>query len=90
MICETADLLSGKAIGEGLYDFASANIVADILIRLAPQLKNYLKIGADIAMSGIIDERGDEVQKAMSENGYLLADAVSENGWKGFVFKRVK
>jgi ribosomal protein L11 methyltransferase len=90
VICETADLLSGKAIGEGLYDFASANIVTDILIRLAPQLKNYLKIGADIVMSGIIEERGDEVQRAMSETGYLLADAVSENGWKGFVFKRVK
>ena len=89
VICETADLLSGKAIGEGLYDFASANIVADILIRLAPQ-PNYLKIGWISCVSGIIEERGDEVQKAMSENGFLLADAISENGWKGFVFKRLK
>ncbi|MFA6947804.1 MAG: 50S ribosomal protein L11 methyltransferase [Eubacteriales bacterium] len=88
--CEVADLLAGKELGIGLYDFACANIVADVIIRLADQVGKYLKFGGTIVTSGIIDEHGDEVVAAMDKNGFALADALGENGWKAFAFKKIR
>ncbi len=44
----------------------TANIVADIIIRLAPDVGRYMKDGAHIVVSGIISEREHEVDRAMT------------------------
>lgn len=87
---ETADLLAGERVGEGLYDFATANIVADIIVRLAESVGRYLKYGATLAVSGIIDEQAERVIAAMDKNGFAMSDAFAENGWKAFAFKRLR
>lgn len=88
--CEVADLLSGNEIPGGRFDFASANIVADVIVRLAEQIGRYLKFGGEIITSGIIDERADEVVDAMEKNGFAMADALGENGWKALSFRRIR
>jgi len=72
----------------GLYDFASANIVADIIIRLAPDVGKYLKKDAIIVISGIIYTQSEEVSKVMTENGFDFVYKLEENDWIAYVFKK--
>ena len=59
---ETLNIISDKE-----YDIIVANIVADVIIPLAPKMKPLLKSGGYFICSGIITERLDEVKKAVSE-----------------------
>ncbi len=86
--CGVSDLLS--AVDEGKrYSLAMANIVADILIRMAPDIKQHLEEGAYLICSGIIGERADDVAKAMKLGGLSLVDSDSESDWKVLVFRNI-
>ena len=56
------------AIGTG-YDVVVANIVADVIISLAPQVRHFLKEDGWFLTSGIIDDRADEVAAALVAEG---------------------
>jgi len=85
--CGVSDLLASVE-DIGGYDFAMANIVADILIRMSDSVGDYLKPGAKIVCSGIIEGRTDEVMSAMENRGFSLVDEDGENDWKVLVFKK--
>ena len=80
-----ADLAEGA---HGQFSLICANIVADILIRLAPSLGALLQPSGKIVFSGIIAERKNDVAVAMAECGFELIDSEPENGWFGLVFGR--
>lgn len=84
--CGVSDLLRDVDLSEGPFDFAMANIVADILIRMSEDIAPYLKDGAKIVCSGIIEGRCDEVINGMNAHGFELVDSDSENDWKVLVF----
>ena len=63
------------------YDIVTANIVADIIIRLAPDVGEYLAENGVFIVSGIIEERADEVLTALDAAGYKVEDERFENGW---------
>ena len=84
-----SDLLADVDTEGGLYDFVSANIVADIIIRMAPDLHRVMKYGAKIAVSGVIEDRFREVIEVMERNGFGVSDIITENDWKGMVFTRL-
>lgn len=86
--CGVSDLLRDVKIPDGGFDFAVANIVADIIIRLSPDIGACLKDGAYYITSGIIDERENDVLEAMRNVGFSLCEAVHENGWCAIVFKK--
>ncbi|MBQ3183930.1 MAG: 50S ribosomal protein L11 methyltransferase [Clostridia bacterium] len=88
--CGVSDLLKDVDMTGGLYDFVSANIVSDIIMRMAPDLGRVTKIGATVVVSGVIDEYAEQVIDCMENNGFGISDIMSDNGWKGIVFKRVK
>lgn len=88
--CGVSDLLKDVDTDGGLYDFVSANIVSDIIMRMAPDLGRVTKLGATVVVSGVIDEYAEQVIDCMENNGFGIADIMSDNGWKGIVFKRVK
>ena len=88
--CGLSDLLKDVDTDGGLYDFVSANIVSDIIMRMAPDLGRVTKLGATVVVSGVIDEYAEQVIDCMENNGFGIADIMSDNGWKGIVFKRVK
>ncbi len=52
-----SDLLASV---NGIYNFCAANITADIVIRMAPDIARYLVPGGLLAVSGVVDERRDE------------------------------
>lgn len=70
------DLVAG--LGE-TFDFACANILADVIIMLAAPLKKHLKPGAGVVFCGIIKEREADVMAALQPLGYT----VVERAWRG-------
>lgn len=76
---EVSDLL--KSVPGKKYNVICANIVADIIIRLAPDAHGYLADGGVMIVSGIIDTRADEVKSALTQNGYTIVSERGENGW---------
>ena len=73
----------------GLYDFAVANIVADIIIRMAPDIGGYLKKGAHLITSGIIERYADGVREAMCAHGFELVEEAMESDWVAMVYKKL-
>ena len=82
-----SDLLRGVDLTDGKYDFCVANIVADIIIRMLPDVKNYVKSGAPLILSGIIGERADEVRGAVIKNGFTVEKEIKENDWVGMLVR---
>lgn len=82
-----SDLLRGVDLSLGKYDFCVANIVADIIIRMLPDIPKYLKSGSPLILSGIIEERAEEVQAAVIANGFTVEKVISENDWIGMLVR---
>jgi ribosomal protein L11 methyltransferase len=82
-----SDLLKGVDLSGGKYDFCVANIVADIIIRMLPDVRAYLKEGAPLILSGIIGERAAEVREAVLKQGFTVEKEISENDWIGMLVR---
>ena len=61
----------------------TANIVADILIRMAPDIAAFMGRGARLIASGIIESRKQDVLAAMEAGGL---HCLEENGETCFCF----
>lgn len=65
----------------GKFEIVTANIVADVIIRLLSTVKNYLLKGGVLIVSGIIDTRADEVENACHEAGFVTEKRLEHVGW---------
>ena len=63
------------------FELVFANIIASVLVELAPQLAAVLEPGAELLGSGIIDERLDLVRDAFTRAGLEITDQQSEGDW---------
>lgn len=67
-------------LGTG-FDLITANIVADVLIAMSSLFKKYLRQNGTLIVSGIIEERKDEVINAITEIGFSLVDEKEKDDW---------
>ena len=72
-----------QRIGGG-WDIVLANIVADVIIALAPRVRGLLREGGTFLCSGVIEGRAAEVESALSAAGLTLQDRREDNGWYAF------
>lgn len=79
VVCAVSDLVAD--VPDEKYDIILANIVADIIIRLAPDAVRLLAPGGVMIVSGIITGRADEVRTALTAAGYEIVSERTENGW---------
>ena len=79
--CEQSDLLRQVDKAAGPYKLVTANIVADIIIRLAPDVGEYMTDDGILLASGIITERADEVIEVLEANGFRVVENLTDNGW---------
>ncbi len=86
---EVSDLLEAVVPPEGGYDFMAANIVADILLRLAPEAPAVLKPHGLMAVSGILSARADEVREGIAAAGFTFLREKREGDWFAMLFRRV-
>ena len=86
---EVSDLLASVDTAGGPYDFMAANIVADILLRLAPDAPAYLREGGLLAVSGILSARADEVREGIAAAGFRFLREKREGDWFAMLFGRL-
>ena len=78
-----------EKIGGG-YQLITANIVADVLIAMAPIFGQFLVPHGRIIISGIIIERCSEVMEAMENNGFIRTELRESGGWAAAAFEMGK
>lgn len=74
-------------ISQDKYEVVAANIVADVIIGLAPKAREYMKEGGVFITSGIIEGRQDEVKEALEENGFEIVDIRNRKDWYSIICK---
>lgn len=89
--CFVSDLLSDVTLKEGrAYDIVTANIVADIIIKMSPEIGAFVKNDGLVITSGVICEREAEVDAAMAAGGFEKVTSKYDGGWCAGVFKKIK
>ena len=84
-----SDLLDSVSLHDDrLYDIVTANIVADIIIRMSGDIGKFIRTNGLIVVSGIIVEREKEVDDAMIAGGFSKVSAEYENGWCACLFSK--
>ena len=81
IICEQSDLLKQAANIAGGYDIICANIVADIIIRMTPDVSPFMSEKTVLLASGIISERCHDVVECFEQNGFKIVEKAEDNGW---------
>lgn len=81
----SGDILADSGLRERVqakrYGLVLANIVADVILALAPMVPGLLTPDGTFVCSGIIDERGDEVAQGLARCGLTVQERRQENGW---------
>ena len=70
-----------RELAQQKYHLVLANIVADVIIPLAPQVPALLEEDGVFLCSGIIDTRAHEVEAALKKAGLTLTGKREKNGW---------
>ena len=86
------DVLSDAAMRRSLgggYDVVLANIVADVIIPLAPIARGFVRGGGAFVASGIIEGRQDEVAAAIESAGFEILERRCLEDWHCFVSKAI-
>lgn len=72
----------------GKFSVITANIVADVIIRLTPDLDRFLAQGGVFIASGIIEAREADVLAALGAAGMVLKDRKESGGWVALAASR--
>ncbi len=73
---------------EERFQVVVANIIAPVLLRLAPDLVTATAAGGHVLLSGILIEEVDEVSRFFCELGMVEQSRDSENGWSCLHLRR--
>ena len=82
----TGNVLADKQLMErlaaGSYDMVLVNIVADVIVSLAPVLPRFLKENTRLILSGILDTRLADVTQALQRAGIRVTDIRQKEEWR--------
>lgn len=68
-------------VGYEKYDIVVANILANVLVPLTPEVKQHLKKGGIYITSGIIDMKEETVKKAHEDAGFEVLEIHHQGDW---------
>ncbi len=71
----------------GRFEIVTANIVADVILRLLGTVKEFLAPGGALIVSGIIDTRAAETEKACLDAGFRIVRRIDEGGWVAMLLR---
>ena len=75
-------------LAAGTYDLVFVNIVADVIIGLAPVLPHFLEEHSTVICSGILDTRLSDVTAALEQAGLVVTSQRSREDWRCVTAKR--
>ena len=70
-----------ETVGTGVYDIVVANILADVIIPMAPVIPARLKEGGYFITSGIIDFKEQAVREAIEAAGLTVVEVNHQGEW---------
>lgn len=95
-------ILSEQNFGEGVFfelntadkiqekfDFVCANIFHNVLAEIMGDLKNIMKSGAIMSLSGILDEKKPVVLEAIKRENLEIIEEIHQDQWTSFVVRKV-
>ena len=71
------------------FNLIVANIIAPVLLQLAPEFSRLLKSGGRLILSGILVEQIPQVRKVYTDLGFLVKPMESIGEWAGFVCEKI-
>lgn len=80
----TADKITEK------YDFICANILHNVLAEIMGNLKNIMKDGATMVLSGILDEKKSVVIDAVKKYNLTLLEEAHQDQWVALIVKNTE
>jgi ribosomal protein L11 methyltransferase len=84
----TADKNMMRKLSEDRYDVVLVNIVADVIIGLAPVLPHFLQEDSLLICSGILATRLADVRAALEQAGLMITDIKAKEDWRSVCAKR--
>ena len=88
----TGDVTADKRLMDRLntqnYHMVLVNIVADVIIHLAPTLPAFLQKNSILICSGILDKRLNDVTAALEQAGLSIIETKSKEDWRCVIAKR--
>ena len=85
-VTEDRELMTRLAAEE--YDLVLVNIVADVIIGLAPVLPNFLTEKSTLICSGILDVRLEEVCAAIRKAGLTVTAVKEKEDWRSVTARK--
>lgn len=85
---EEAPLLSSKELGE--FDLVLANILAPVIMEMAPRLAEVLAPQGHLVVSGIVGGQRYAVREALEAADLELMEERESGDWVGMILKRGK
>ena len=85
----TEDTALMDTLAAGRYDLVLVNIVADVIIGLAPVLPHFLGESSTLICSGILDTRLSDVLEALTAAGLTVTATKAKDDWRCVTAKRI-
>ena len=70
------------------YDIIVANILAEILLDLIPELDEHLTSNGKVIFSGIDCDQIEKIKKALTANGFQIILSMQQGRWIGLIIER--
>ena len=70
------------------FDFVMANILHNVLAEIMGDLKNIMKSGALMSLSGILDEKKHVVLEAIKRENLEIIEEIHQDQWTSFVVRK--
>ena len=84
----TADKTLMDKLSQKRYDIVMVNIVADVIISLAPVLPGFMTEETTLICSGILDTRLGDVKAALEQAGLTITGTKAKEEWRCVRAKR--
>lgn len=82
-----SDLLSNI---KGKAHLITANLIADLIIRILPQIDSHLEKDGVFLTGGIIEDRLDDVLAVVKKNNFTVVNTIREKNWITLRIERKK
>lgn len=85
--CDDIDCYAGElsTVKGNDYTLIIANIIADIIAAIAPQVPSHLAKGGRFICSGIINTKKDKVEEALEKAGFTILEHTERNDWQAYM-----
>jgi ribosomal protein L11 methyltransferase len=81
-------IVGGLDAVSGTYDVVVANILAEVIIELAPQWAPVMNPGAHLVCSGIITRKADDVAAALRQHGLDVLERRDQGEWVALLARK--